>query len=56
MRLMMRFVADESGATSIEYALLASMFALAAATAWAAFGEAMSNMFLNTSNTITSAL
>jgi pilus assembly protein Flp/PilA len=41
------FAADESGATAIEYSLVASIIALFIVTSAAAFGDKVKTMFVN---------
>lgn len=50
--LVSRFLKDESGATAIEYGLIASLIAVAIITAAGALGTQISNTF----NNITDAL
>ena len=40
-----RFIADESGATAIEYGLIAALVAVAAIAALQAMGNSLSDMF-----------
>ena len=40
-----RFAADESGATAIEYGLIAALLAVAAIVAMTTFGTSLSGMF-----------
>jgi pilus assembly protein Flp/PilA len=47
-----RFIADQSGATAVEYAVICSCIFLVAVSAIAAFGSAATNMFNNLSNSI----
>ena len=44
-KLFSRFAKDESGATAIEYGLIAALIALAIITAAGALGTALSNKF-----------
>lgn len=53
--LINRFVHDEAGATAIEYALMASMFALVAIVAARNLGDNMSTMFNSISTAVESA-
>jgi len=46
------FLSDESGATAIEYGLIAALVAVAAITALGAMGNSLSNLF----NTVASEL
>ncbi|MFN2100478.1 Flp family type IVb pilin [Altererythrobacter sp. MF3-039] len=50
--LINRFMADESGATAIEYGLIAALIAVAAITAMQSLGSELSTTF----NTVDSAL
>ena len=54
--MLQRLLHDESGATAIEYALIASMVAIAGIAALNAFGASLSNMFIYVSTTVTSAI
>ena len=45
MRKLRNFVADQSGATAIEYALMSSLIALALVTALTALGTKLSGEF-----------
>ena len=51
-RLLARFLADESGATAIEYALIVSGIALALIVSLNALGTAMSNTFTTANTTL----
>ena len=44
-KLVLRFVTDESGATAIEYGLIAALIALAIIVGAKATGNALSNQF-----------
>jgi len=48
--LISNFVADESGATAIEYALLASLISVAIITAASTLGNNIQNTFNKVSN------
>ncbi|MGN6101079.1 MAG: Flp family type IVb pilin [Devosia sp.] len=50
---MRRFLKDESGATAIEYGLIAMLIAVAAIAGMMSAGGAMSNMFNFVSNRAT---
>ena len=50
-----RFLTDESGATSIEYALLAAMISIVLIGGMLAFGTAVSNMFFSISTQVNNA-
>ncbi len=45
MRLLFRFAADESGATAIEYGLIAALIAVAIIVALTLLGQALSSNF-----------
>ena len=47
-----RFVRDESGATAIEYALIASLIAVVIITAVTTVGTKISNVFSELGNTL----
>ncbi len=51
-KFLSRFKKDESGATAIEYGLIAALVAVAAITALGAMGNSLSNLF----NTVASEL
>ena len=51
-RVLRRFTADESGATAIEYGLIAALVSVAAIGALTAMGASLASMF----NTVSSAL
>ena len=56
-RIGRRLMADESGATAIEYGLLAALIALAIIGAVASLGTGvMTNLFQTTSSTLSSAI
>ena len=48
-RVIKRFLCEDSGATAIEYGLLAAMMAVAAIVAFSALGGGLQNLFGNTS-------
>lgn len=50
--LIARFVKDESGATAIEYGLIAALIALAIITGAGALGNAINNRFLIIGNAV----
>jgi pilus assembly protein Flp/PilA len=57
MTIGRRLMADESGATAIEYGLLAALIALAIIGAVASLGTGvMTNLFQTTSSTLSSAI
>jgi pilus assembly protein Flp/PilA len=45
MGLVWRFAGDDSGATAIEYGLIAGLLAAACITAFAAFGSSLTGLF-----------
>lgn len=56
MKTIRRFLADESGATAIEYGLIASMVAIIAIGALTAFGQTGSGVFNTAMNAISTAI
>ena len=50
MNLIARFAKDESGATAIEYGLIASLIAVAIITATTAVGDGTANTFDTVAN------
>ncbi|MDX1402454.1 MAG: Flp family type IVb pilin [Kiloniellales bacterium] len=52
MKLLLDFYRDESGATAIEYGLIAALVSVAAIAAMGSLGNELSNMF----NTVSSEL
>lgn len=52
MKIFTRFVKDESGATAIEYGLIAALIAVAIITAATTLGGSLSDLF----NTISTSL
>ena len=50
MKIVARFVRDESGATAIEYGLIAALIAVAAIGAMQGIGTKLSTTFNNVSN------
>ena len=53
--LFARFVKDESGATAIEYGLIAALIALAIITGAGALGNAINAKFTKIGNTLNSS-
>jgi pilus assembly protein Flp/PilA len=53
MSILNRFVKDESGATAIEYSLIAALMAAAIIAALGAFGGDLSTAFKNIGKTLT---
>ena len=54
-KLFARFVKDESGATAIEYGLIAALIALAIIVGAGTLGNALNNKFTSISTTLTGA-
>ena len=52
MTIFNRFVKDESGATAIEYSLIAALMAAAIITALSTFGSDLSTAFKNIGKTL----
>lgn len=50
-----RFVADESGATAIEYGLIAALISVLCITAWTAIGTQLATAFGKVQTAITGA-
>jgi len=55
MNLIHRLVEDESGATAIEYGLIAALVAVAMIGALTALGTSLSNMFSSVADTVNAA-
>ncbi|HWJ88790.1 MAG TPA: Flp family type IVb pilin [Pelagibacterium sp.] len=53
MNLFKKFVADESGATAIEYGLIAALMAVVVIAAIAMIGDPLKNTFSNIGTTLT---
>ena len=53
--LFVRFVKDDSGATAIEYGLIAALIAVAAIGAMQGIGTSLNKTFNNVSSTLDSA-
>mgnify|MGYP001404480509 CR=1 FL=1 len=51
-KFVARFMKDESGATAIEYGLIAALIAVAAITAMGSLGNNLSNTFTEVSNSL----
>jgi pilus assembly protein Flp/PilA len=51
-----RFVQDESGATAIEYGLIAALVSVAAIAALQSLGTSLNSMFSRVSSTLDSAI
>ena len=54
--LVTRFAKDESGATAIEYGLIAALVSVAAIGALSALGDSLSQIFSFVSSTLSSAV
>jgi pilus assembly protein Flp/PilA len=52
--LLSRFVQDESGATAVEYGLIAALIAVVIITGATALGKALNTTFTNISTKVTS--
>lgn len=52
MTFIARIFRDESGATAIEYGLIAALISVAAIVAFTSVGENLSEMMMNTSNSM----
>ena len=55
MNIIAQFAKDESGATAIEYGLIAALIALAIIAGATALGSALSNKFNSIASTLTKA-
>jgi len=55
MKLLYRIVKDETGATAIEYGLMAALISVAAITAMGSLGNSLSNTFNFVSGQMTNA-
>jgi pilus assembly protein Flp/PilA len=55
MRRLAKFLHDESGATAIEYGLIAALIALAIMVGAGAVGTALNSQFSGIANTLNSA-
>ncbi|WP_283195736.1 Flp family type IVb pilin [Rhizobium sp. AN80A] len=53
-KLVSRFLKDESGATAIEYGLIAALISVALITGASTLGSKLNTMFSNLGNTISS--
>jgi pilus assembly protein Flp/PilA len=56
IRTLKALVADESGATAIEYGLIAALVSVAAIGALTAMGGSLNAMFTSVSNTLQNAV
>jgi pilus assembly protein Flp/PilA len=55
MQLVRRLITDESGATAIEYGLIAGLVAVAIIAALTALGDSLDNLFSGVAGTVTAA-
>jgi pilus assembly protein Flp/PilA len=55
MSLVRRFLQDESGATAIEYGLIAGLVAVAIIAALTLLGNSLNTLFSNVANTVSTA-
>jgi pilus assembly protein Flp/PilA len=55
MNLIQRLIKDESGATAIEYGLIAGLVAVAIIAALTALGGSLDSLFTNVSDTVDAA-
>ena len=53
--LLLRFIDDESGATAIEYGLIAALVSVAGITALQSLGSSLTSLFTSVSSTIDTA-
>ena len=53
--LLLRFIDDESGATAIEYGLIAALVSVAGITALQSLGSSLSGLFTSVSSTVNTA-
>jgi pilus assembly protein Flp/PilA len=56
MKIFARFVKDESGATAIEYGLIAALIAVGIITAATTLGGSLSSLFNDISNALNAAV
>ncbi len=56
MQALKRFIGDESGATAIEYGLIAALVSVAAIGALTTMGTSLQTMFGTVSNSMSSAV
>lgn len=55
MNMIKRFINDESGATAIEYGLIAGLVAVAIIAALTALGGSLNNLFSDISDTVSAS-
>ncbi len=56
MKSLLTFAKDESGATAIEYGLIAALVSVAAIAALRGMGESLSNLFSTVSGELSAAV
>lgn len=56
MNIFSRFVADESGATAIEYGLIAALISVGIIAAATTLGDSLTNVFTDLSDEMESAI
>lgn len=56
LRLIRRFSKNQSGATAIEYGLMAALIAVAAITGFQAAGDSLVNLYDTVTNSVDSGL
>ena len=56
MNSILNFLNDESGATAIEYGLIAALVSVAGITAFQALGSSLSTLFTSVASTINGAV
>ena len=54
--MIMRFLRDESGATAIEYGLIAALISVGIITAVGLLGDALTDSFTGTADSVAAAL
>ncbi len=54
--MIMRFLRDESGATAIEYGLLAAMLSVAIIAGVSILGDALNESFIGTADSVAAAI
>ena len=55
MNMLQRLIKDESGATAIEYGLIAGLVAVAIIASLSLLGDALQGLFSNVATTVSSA-
>ena len=54
--MILRFLRDESGATAIEYGLIAALISVGIVTAVGLLGDALTTSFTNTADSVAGAM